>query len=59
MKLEIYKSEIIVTAFVFIAFDSPHGFSQTFVNANKKEACAQDSVKKRFVKRQHLTQNLN
>jgi len=59
VKLEIYKSEIIVTAFVFIVFDSPHGFFQTFVNANKKEACAQDSVKKRLVKRQHLTQNLN
>lgn len=59
MKLEIYKSDIIVTAFVFIVFDSPHGFFQTFVNANKKEACAQDSVKKRLVKRQHLTQNLN
>lgn len=59
MKLEIYKSEIKVTAFVFTVFYSPHGFSQTFVNANKKEACAQDSVKKTFIKRQHLTQNLN
>lgn len=49
MKLEIYKSEI-VTAFVFIVFDSPHGFSQTFVNANKTTACAQDPVKKRSVK---------
>lgn len=58
MKLEIYKSEI-VTAFVFIVFDSPHGFSQTFVNANKTTACAQDPVKKRSVKTQHLTQNLN